>query len=108
MGADAVKYVTEISKGVNMAQLTTGDETVDDSGPFRTGVAAGKQPVLTTDGYGAEDPLGQVVVYVEVAILDVPIQSLAVTRGSPCAGQNMAQISLDKELIDLYNSNPTE
>ena len=46
MGADSVEYVTEVGKGVKMAQFAGGDEAVDDGGSFGTLVAAGEQPIL--------------------------------------------------------------
>ena len=63
MGADSVEHVTEIGKGVKMAQFAGGDEAVDDGCPFGTLVTPRKQPVLPPDGDGPKNSFGQVVVY---------------------------------------------
>jgi hypothetical protein len=47
VGADAFKYIVEIFKRINLKQLATGDQAVDDSGPFSTGITSGKQPILS-------------------------------------------------------------
>lgn len=81
MGADPVKNIAEVCKGVNPMQLTTGDETVDDGGPFGTDIASRKHPVLASNGHDTKNPLGQVVVYGKVTIVDVSIQSLPLSTG---------------------------
>jgi len=47
MGTDTVKNIAEIFKGINLTELATGHEAVDDSGPFSTGVTSGEKPVLS-------------------------------------------------------------
>lgn len=49
MRANTVKHIAEIFKRVNLTELATGDETVDDCGSFSTGVTSGKEPVLSSD-----------------------------------------------------------
>jgi hypothetical protein len=44
MGADTVKYISEILKRINLTKLTACDETVDDSGSFGTGITSGEEP----------------------------------------------------------------
>ena len=61
MGADPVENIAEVGKGVNPARLATGDETVDDSGPFGTGIASRKHPILAADGDGSKNAFSQVV-----------------------------------------------
>jgi hypothetical protein len=81
MGADAVKHITEILKRINLTQLTAGDKAVDGGCSFGTGVTSGEEPVPAADGNRSKDPLCQIVVDVEVAILNVLIQRYPLSTG---------------------------
>jgi hypothetical protein len=49
MSADAVKNVAKICEGIDLTQLATGDEAIDNSCSFSTSVTSCKEPVLATD-----------------------------------------------------------
>jgi hypothetical protein len=46
MGADAVKNIAKICEGIDLTKLTTGNQAVDDSGSFGTGITSGEEPIL--------------------------------------------------------------
>jgi hypothetical protein len=46
MGADAIKHIAEIFKRINLTQLTTGNQAVNNGGSFSTSVTSGKEPVF--------------------------------------------------------------
>jgi len=49
MGTDAVKNIVEVGIGIKVAQLAGGNQAVDKSGPFGTGVASRKLPFFAAD-----------------------------------------------------------
>ena len=55
MGADTVKGIAEVGEGIDVVWLAGGDQAIDDSGTFRTGIASRKLPVLAGDDGGPED-----------------------------------------------------
>jgi hypothetical protein len=81
MRADTVKNIAEVGKGINAAQLTGGNQAVDDGGSFGTSVTPRKHPIPAADGDGPKNPLGQIVIYGKVAIVEVSIQSLPLPTG---------------------------
>ena len=81
MGADAVKYIAEIFKWINLTQLATGNQSVNDSGLFGTGVTSGKKLIFLSNSDDAEDTLGKIVVNIKVTIFCVSIQHLPLSTG---------------------------
>jgi hypothetical protein len=71
----ALVNLTEVSKEIEMTQLAGGDQAVDDSGSFGTSVTPTEHPILAADGNGPKDSLRQVVVYVNVTVVEVLVQS---------------------------------
>ena len=71
MRADPVKNIAEVGERVDVAELARGNQAVDDSGPFRTGIASREHPVAAADGYWPKNSLRQVVVYVKIAVVEV-------------------------------------
>jgi len=47
MDTNTVKHIAEILKRINLTELAAGDETVDDSCSFGTGVTPGKEPIFS-------------------------------------------------------------
>jgi len=48
MGADAVEYIAEILKWVNLTQLAACNQAIDDSSPFGTGITPGEEPIFAS------------------------------------------------------------
>ncbi len=75
MGADTVKHITKIFKGINLTQLAAGNQAIDDSRSFSTSITSGEEPVFASNGNDPQDTLGKIVVDVEAAILNIMSQS---------------------------------
>jgi len=50
MSANAIKHITEVSERINLTQLATGNQAVNDSSSFGTSVTSGEEPVFASDG----------------------------------------------------------
>ena len=66
MGTDTVKHIADIFKRINLTQLTTGNQAVDDSSPFSTSVTSGKEPIFSSNSDDTQDTLGKIVVNMRV------------------------------------------
>ncbi len=80
VGADTLDRVAQIRERINLAQLTTGHEAVDDRGSLPAGIAAGEHPIFAAHGHHSQGPLGCVVVDVQIAVA-VPRQGNCSTGG---------------------------
>jgi hypothetical protein len=61
MSADAVKNVAKICEGIDITQLATGDEAIDNSCSFSTSVTSGEKPIFPSDCDDPQDAFSKIV-----------------------------------------------
>ena len=76
-----VDCVGEIGFGVETVELRRLDQGVEDGGAVAGLVGAEEQEVLAGDGDGAQQPLGEIVVDGEAAVIGIAGQCVAAAQG---------------------------
>ena len=73
MTHDAPQYVVEVLPRVHPACLARLDQAKEQGGGSCPALAAGKEPVLSTERQGTDGVLGDVIVGSEAAVLDIAV-----------------------------------
>lgn len=78
MGADAHEQIAKIGKGLVAQALLACDQTAQDGSSSSAFVATIKKPVTASDHDRAEAALGNVIIYLQVAVFRVTQQRFTV------------------------------
>src|SRR3954468_17220911 len=97
-GWQSGQHVAHIFPWINAAATAAHDDTVNDrAAPSRVGVP-NEQPVLLAHGAGPNRILGQIVVYLQTPVLQIPVQRLPFGQGAlrQTTGQDRLQSGLER------------
>jgi len=69
--ADAGNDVTQVGLGLDAVERCGADQRVEESRSLASGIAAGEQPVLSSNSYGPDGVLGRIVADLQSTAIEV-------------------------------------